>query len=57
MIAYVCKYCGKFTVFGYVNKYDEHFCSEKCYKKYCEFNNYNYDNKDISEIYKKPPIL
>ena len=46
MLAYNCKQCKKITVSGYVNELDEHFCSEKCYKTYCEKNGYtiNWNN-------------
>lgn len=50
MLAYTCKQCGKFTVLGYENGYDEHFCSHDCYKKYCEKNNYTYRPEDITQI-------
>lgn len=40
MLAYVCKNCGQFTVLGYVNEFDEHFCNQDCYEKFCEKNHY-----------------
>jgi hypothetical protein len=54
MLAYPCKYCKRFTVLGYVNKYDEHFCTEACYQKYCNDHNYNYNPEDIWEIDNPP---
>lgn len=50
MLAYMCKYCGQFTVLGYVNNYDEHFCSQECYEKYCNKNGYTYDPNDIKIV-------
>ena len=50
MLAYMCKYCGQFTILGYENDYDEHFCSLECYKKYCNKNDYTYDPEDIRPI-------
>ena len=40
IIGYKCKHCGHFTIWGCRNEYDEHFCSEECYLKYCEKHNY-----------------
>lgn len=41
MLAYKCKKCGYMFVFGgYRNEFNEYFCSESCYSKYCEDNNY-----------------
>lgn len=50
MLAYLCKNCDKFTIFGYINKYEERFCCVECYKKYCEKHNYKFDIKDIYEV-------
>ena len=53
MLAYMCKKCGQFTVLGYVNQYDEHFCDQECYQKYCEAHDYEYNPNDIWEIDRK----
>lgn len=53
MLAYMCKKCGQFTVLGYVNQYDEHFCDQDCYQKYCEAHDYEYNPNDIWEIDRK----
>ena len=50
MLAYDCKQCKKITIGGYVNEFDEHFCSEKCYKKYCEKNNYVINWNNLKEV-------
>lgn len=50
MLAYMCKNCRQFTTLGYVNKFNEHFCSQECYKKYCEKNNYEYNPEDIKLV-------
>jgi hypothetical protein len=50
LLAHMCKYCGQFTLLGYVNDYDEHFCSQECYEKYCNKNDYTYSPKDIRII-------
>ena len=40
MLAYECKNCKQIHVWGCENEYNEHFCSEECYLKYCEKNGY-----------------
>lgn len=40
MLAYTCENCGNFTLAGYTNEFNEHFCSEECYKKYCKKHTY-----------------
>lgn len=40
MLVYRCKQCKKFTIAGYINEYEEHFCSHKCYKFYCNIHGY-----------------
>lgn len=40
MLAYKCKNCSRFSVWPLVNEFNEHFCNEECYKKYC--NKYQY---------------
>jgi hypothetical protein len=41
MLAYGCKQCGQVFIFGgYRNEFNEYFCSEDCYKKYCESRHY-----------------
>lgn len=49
VLAYCCKECGRFTILGYENEFDEHFCSLDCYKKYCENNGYDYNPEHIHE--------
>ena len=34
MLAYECKNCKQFHISGYVNEYNEHFCSKECYLEY-----------------------
>lgn len=40
MLAYECKNCKRIHIWGCENEYNEHFCSEECYLKYCEKNGY-----------------
>lgn len=40
MLVYDCKQCGCPHVFGFVNEFDEHFCSIKCYEIYCGIHGY-----------------
>ena len=40
MEAYTCKQCGRFTVTGYTNEYNEHFCNHGCYELYCAVHGY-----------------
>ena len=40
MLFYKCKQCGQFTTHGLVNEFNEHFCRETCYKRYCESNSH-----------------
>lgn len=41
MLVYECENCKKWTIGGFSNEFEEHFCNEKCYKEYCEKNNYS----------------
>lgn len=50
MIAYKCKNCNRLIVWGCINKYNEHFCNEKCYKKYCASNNYEANTDELRFI-------
>lgn len=54
MLAYNCKQCKQFTVAGYINELNEHFCSEKCYKSYCEINGYNLNWNNLKRV--KSPL-
>ena len=40
MLAYMCRHCGQFTVLPLKNEFEEHFCSQECYEKYCESHQY-----------------
>ena len=40
MLAYRCKNCKRIHIWGCENEFNEHFCSGKCYKNYCEKNGY-----------------
>ena len=35
LMMYLCKQCGQFSLLGYVNEHKEHFCSQRCYERYC----------------------
>lgn len=50
MLVYQCKSCGKLLIGGVANEYNEHFCNEKCYKKYCETNNYEVHTEKLKTI-------
>lgn len=50
MIGYRCKHCGQFTIWGCRNEYDEHFCCEECYLKYCEKHNYEPHTENLKFI-------
>ncbi len=49
MLAYTCENCKKIIFWGCVNEYNQHFCDEKCYKKYCEENKYE---PHLEKLYK-----
>ena len=51
MLAYKCRNCGRFSIWPLVNEFNECFCNEKCYKKFCEKNNYNTNLEEL-KIYK-----
>ena len=40
MLAYMCRNCRQFTITPLTNEFEEAFCCEECYKKYCEKYNY-----------------
>ena len=50
MIAHACKNCGQITLVPLVNKFNEYFCCENCYKKYCERNNYEVHTEELKLI-------
>ena len=50
MIAYMCKNCGKFTIAGYINEFNEHFCTETCYKTYCKNHKHEPNMKHIWKL-------
>lgn len=50
MLAYMCKHCGQFTILGYVNEFEEHFCTKECYEKFCENNHYAIHLDRLKEI-------
>lgn len=51
MLAYDCKQCGQFFVFGgYRNKFNEYFCSKECYQKYCESHHYTKNLDELDQI-------
>lgn len=50
LVVYECKQCGQVTITGYINEYDEHFCSKTCYKNYCRDHNYMTNLEKLKEI-------
>lgn len=50
MIMYNCKHCGKFTMYGYVNEFQERFCDYRCYKLYCGINGYEVHLEKLTPI-------
>ena len=50
MLAYDCKHCGRFTIGGYVNEYNEHFCDKICYQLYCGIHGYEVHLEKLKEI-------
>ena len=50
MLAYKCKNYGRFSVWSLVNEFDEHFCNEECYKKYCEKHHYAIHLDRLKEV-------
>lgn len=40
MLVYMCRNCRQFTIKPLINEFEEAFCCEECYKKYCEKHNY-----------------
>jgi len=54
MLAYTCENCKKIILWGMTNEYNQHFCNEKCYIKYCEKNNYE---THIENLYKIKTIF
>lgn len=49
MLAYICENCGQFTLLGYENSYEEHFCSIDCYEKYCKNHGYEFQAEHIKK--------
>ena len=47
---YHCKQCKKITVNGYINEFEEHFCSKKCYENYCVNNGYEVCLNNIKPV-------
>lgn len=54
MLAYTCENCKKIILWGSVNEYNQHFCDEKCYEKYCEKNHYE---AHLEKLYKIKSIF
>lgn len=50
MTAYLCENCKKILLCGVVNEYNQHFCNEKCYKKYCKKNGYEAHPEKLYKI-------
>lgn len=50
MLAYQCENCKKIILWGCVNEYNQHFCDEKCYTKYCEKNKYEAHPEKLYKI-------
>lgn len=48
MLMYACKYCNQFFMKGYVNGFNEYFCSARCYEKYCKVYGYEFFSEHIS---------
>ena len=54
MLAYMCENCKKITLWGCVNEFEQHFCNEECYKKYCK--KYNYE-PHLDKLYRIKTIF
>lgn len=50
MFIYACIQCRNLTAKGLINKYNEHFCSEKCYKNYCKSHNYECNLEELNPV-------
>ena len=50
MLAYTCENCKKIILWGSVNEYNQHFCNEKCYEKYCKKNHYEAHPEKLYKI-------
>lgn len=50
MLAYSCENCKQIILWGCINKYNQHFCNEKCYEEYCKKNNYQPHIEELQYI-------
>ena len=50
MLAYDCENCKKIYFGGFVNEFNQHFCSEKCYIKYCQKYNYKPNSNNLQKL-------
>ena len=51
MLFYICKNCGIVTLVPMINKFNEAFCCENCYKKYCKRNDYEAHPEELKSIF------
>ena len=54
ILADKCKQCGQFTFLGYINEYNERFCTKECYAKYCKKQGQDY--ADLNKLQLAEPI-
>ena len=54
MLDYTCENCKKIILWGSVNEYNQHFCDEKCYEKYCKKNGYEAHPEKLYKINLQP---
>ena len=47
---YIETNCKKIILWGSVNEYNQHFCDEKCYEKYCKKNGYEAHPEKLYKI-------
>ena len=46
----ICENCKKIILWGSVNEYNQHFCDENCYEKYCKKNGYEAHPEELYKI-------
>lgn len=50
LLADKCKYCGRLTVWGYINEFNERFCNKSHYQLYCAVNGYEVHNENLKPV-------
>ena len=50
MLAYDCENCKKIYFGGFVNEFNQHFCSKRCYIKYCQKHNYKPNLNNLQKL-------